>query len=85
MMTVLAVFLVAAVVLVVRAATGPQQPTTGLLPAAPRDTPRDSAAQRVLDEGSLAATTTKASTSPAGTCMADANDPHPGRRVEDYP
>lgn len=50
MMTVLAVFVVAFVVLVVRAATGPQQPTTSLLPGAPRDTPRDSAAQRVLDE-----------------------------------
>ena len=35
--------------------------------------------------GSLAATSTKASTSLAGTCLADANDPHPGRRVEDYP
>jgi putative membrane protein len=48
MMTVLTVLVVAAVVLVVRAATGSQQPTTRLLPGAPRDTPRDGAAQRTL-------------------------------------
>ena len=50
MMTVLAVLVVAAVVLVVRATTGPQKTTTSLLPGTPRDTPRDSEAQRVLDE-----------------------------------
>ena len=50
MMAVLAVLVVAAVVLVVRAATGPQKTTTSLLPGTPRDTPRDSAAQPVLDE-----------------------------------
>ena len=85
MMAVLAVLVVAAVVLVVCAATGPQKTTISLLPGTPLDTARDSAAQRVHDERSLAATSTKASTSPAGTCLADANDPHPGRRVEDYP
>jgi len=50
MMAVLAVLVVAAVVLVVRAATGPQKTTTSLLPKTPLDTPRDSAAQRMLDE-----------------------------------
>ena len=48
MMAVLTAMVVAAVVLVVRATTGPQKTTTSLLPGTPRDTPRDSAAQRVL-------------------------------------
>ena len=46
MMAVLTALVVAAVVLVVRVTTGPQKTTTSL----PRDTPRDSEAQRVLDE-----------------------------------
>ena len=50
MMTVLAVLVVAAVVLVVRVTTGPQKTTTSLPTSTPRDTPRDSEAQRVLDE-----------------------------------
>ena len=50
MMTVLTVLVVAAVVLVVRATTGRRRPTTSLPPGTPRDTPPDSAAQRVLDE-----------------------------------
>lgn len=50
MMTVLTVLVVAAVVLVVRATTGPQKTATSLPPGTPRDKPRDSAAQRVLDE-----------------------------------
>ena len=50
MMTVLTVLVVAVVVLVVRATIGPQKPTTSPLPGIPRDTPRDSEAQRVLDE-----------------------------------
>ena len=36
--------------LMIAVLTGPQQPTTPLLPGAPRHTPRDRAAQRVLDE-----------------------------------
>ena len=50
MMTVLAVLVVAAVVLVVRATTGPQKTATSLPTETPTDTPRDSEAQRVLDE-----------------------------------
>ena len=50
MMAVLAVLVVAAVVLVVRATAGPQKTTTSLPPETPTDTPRDSEAQRVLDE-----------------------------------
>ena len=50
MMTVLTVLLVAAVVLVVRATTGSQQTNTSLTPGTQRDMPRDSEAQRVLDE-----------------------------------
>jgi putative membrane protein len=49
MMTVLAVLVVATVVLVVRATTGPQKTTTTLPPETPTDTPRDSEAQVVLD------------------------------------
>ena len=52
MMAVLAVLVVAAVVLVVCAATGPQKTTISLLPGTPRYTPRDRAAQPVLDERS---------------------------------
>ena len=50
MMAVLAVLVVAAVVLVVRATTGPQKTTTSVPPGTPGDAPRDSEAQRVLDE-----------------------------------
>ena len=50
MMAVLAVPVVAVVVLVVRAMAGPQKTTTSLPPGTPRDTPRDSEAQRVLHE-----------------------------------
>ena len=50
MMAVLALLVVAAVVLVVCAATGPQKTTISLLPGTPRDTPRDNAARPVLDE-----------------------------------
>ena len=50
MMTVLAVLVVAAVVLVVRATIGPQKTTTSLPPETPTNTPRDSEPQRVLDE-----------------------------------
>ncbi len=71
MMTVLAVLVVAAVVLVVRATTGPQKATTSLPPETPTDTPRQHA-QRVLVSGSLAATSTKASTSPP-TCSGPAD------------
>lgn len=49
MMTVLTVLVVVAVVLLVRATTGPQNTTT-TPPGPPPDTPRDSEAQRVLDE-----------------------------------
>jgi putative membrane protein len=50
MMAVLTVLVVAAVVLVVRVTTGSQRTTTSLPPGTRRDTPRDSEAQRVLDE-----------------------------------
>jgi uncharacterized membrane protein len=50
MMAVLTALVVAAVVLVVRATTGPQKTCTNLPPWTPRDTPGDSEAQRVLDE-----------------------------------
>src|SRR5829696_6959281 len=66
MMTVLTVLVVAAAVLVVRATTGPQKTATSL-----RHGPR----------GTRRATATKASTARAGTCPADARDPHPGRRT----
>ena len=49
MMTLLTVLVVAAVALVVRATTGPEQ-TTGLPRGTTEDLPRDSEAQRVLDE-----------------------------------
>ena len=49
MMTVLTVLVVAVVVLVVRATTGPQA-TTSLPSATTGDPPRDSEAQRLLDE-----------------------------------
>ena len=49
MMTVLTVLAVTAVVLLVRATTGPEQ-TTGLPRGTKEDLPRDSEAQRVLDE-----------------------------------
>jgi putative membrane protein len=50
MMTVLTVLVAAAVVLVVRASTGPQKTTTTLAQGTPPNTQRDSEAQRVLDE-----------------------------------
>jgi len=50
MMAVLTVLVVAAVVLVVRATTGPQKASTSVPPETPTDTPRDSEAKRVLDE-----------------------------------
>lgn len=50
MKTGLTLLVVAAVVLVVRATTGPQKTATSLPPGTPRDTPRDSTAQRILDE-----------------------------------
>jgi putative membrane protein len=50
MMTVLAALVVAVVVLVVRATTGPQKTTSGLPPWSPRDAPGDSEAQRLLDQ-----------------------------------
>jgi putative membrane protein len=50
MMAVLTAMVVAAVVLVVRATTGPRNTTTSLPPRTPRDTPGGSEAQRVLDE-----------------------------------
>lgn len=49
MMTVLTALVVAAVVLLARATTGPQQ-TTGLPRGTTGDSPRGSDAQRVLDE-----------------------------------
>jgi putative membrane protein len=49
-MAVLTVLVVAAVVLVVRSTTGRQQTAASLPPGTPRGTPRDSEAQRVLDE-----------------------------------
>jgi putative membrane protein len=50
MMAVLTAMVVAAVVLVVRATTGPRNATTSPPPRTPRDTPGESEAQRVLDE-----------------------------------
>ena len=50
MMTVLTVLVVAAVVLVVRATTGPHNAATSRSPGTPQETPRASEAQRVLDE-----------------------------------
>ena len=50
MMAVLAALVVAVLVLAVRATTGPQKTTSSLPPGTPRDAPRDSEAQRVLDE-----------------------------------
>jgi putative membrane protein len=50
MMAALAVLVVAAVVLVVRATTGPQKTSTSVPQETPMDTPRDSEAKRVLDE-----------------------------------
>jgi len=71
MMTVLTVLVVAAAVLVVRATIGPQKTATSLPPWTPRDAPRDSATARRSGccsmSGSLATTSTKASTSPALT------------------
>src|SRR5829696_936394 len=85
MMTVLTVLVLAAAVLVVRATTGPQKTATSLRHG-PRGTRRATARQRgaagaARMSGSRAVTSTKASTSPAGTCPADARDPHPGRRT----
>lgn len=85
MMAVFIVLVVAAVVLVVRATSGPQQTTTSFTPGTPRDTPRESEAQRVLDERFARGDIDEREYVARRDFSADARDPLPARRVEGYP